>query len=111
MLTHGDLLTTEERIEGRLKLCERLGIPETNGVYDVVCLTEYGFLAEESDPVTAYVVAEAAYRALLISDGTLSKENFQGLGSVHIVMANDLHGYSLRFPLLKFALLSDTIKN
>ncbi|KAJ9171760.1 hypothetical protein P3X46_015078 [Hevea brasiliensis] len=78
ILTHGDLLTTEERIEGRLKLCERLGISETNCVYDVVCLTEYGFLAEESDPVTACAVAEAVYRALLISDrGHFPKKNFQ----------------------------------
>ncbi|KDP28221.1 hypothetical protein JCGZ_13992 [Jatropha curcas] len=68
ILTHGDLLTSEERIEGRLKICESLGISETNGIYDVVCLTEYGFLAEESDPVSAYNVAEAVYRALLISD-------------------------------------------
>ncbi|EEF47309.1 uncharacterized protein LOC8265163 [Ricinus communis] len=78
ILTHGDLLTNEERIEGRIKICERLGIQETNGVYDVVCLTEYGFLAEESDPVTAYAVAEAVYRALLISDrGHFPSKKFQ----------------------------------
>ncbi|KAJ4822885.1 hypothetical protein Tsubulata_048607, partial [Turnera subulata] len=78
ILTHGDLLATEERIDVRLKLCERLGIAETNGVYDIVCLTEYGFLAEESDPVTAYALAEAVHRALLISDrGHLPKRNFQ----------------------------------
>ncbi|CAK7348371.1 unnamed protein product [Dovyalis caffra] len=78
ILTHGDLLTTEERIDIRLRLCERLGISETNGVYDIVCLTEYGFLAEESDPVTAYALAEAVYRALLISDrGHFPKKNLQ----------------------------------
>ncbi|KAF5745899.1 hypothetical protein HS088_TW06G00064 [Tripterygium wilfordii] len=68
ILTHGDMLTTEERIDGRLKICKRLDISETNGVYDIVCLTEYGFLAEESDPITAFALAEAVYRALLISD-------------------------------------------
>ncbi|KAJ6401007.1 hypothetical protein OIU84_016426 [Salix udensis] len=78
ILTHGDLLTTEERIDIRLRLCEHLGISVTNGVYDIVCLTEYGFLAEESDPVTAYALAEAVYRALLISDrGHLPKKNLQ----------------------------------
>ncbi|KAB5569495.1 hypothetical protein DKX38_003288 [Salix brachista] len=34
----------------------------------IVCLTEHGFLAEESDPATACAVTEAVYRALLISD-------------------------------------------
>uniref|UniRef100_A0A2P2N2V8 G domain-containing protein n=1 Tax=Rhizophora mucronata TaxID=61149 RepID=A0A2P2N2V8_RHIMU len=68
ILTHGDLLTTEERIQGRLKICERLGVSESNGVYDIVCLTEYGFLAEESDPVTAFALVEAVYRALVASD-------------------------------------------
>ncbi|KAJ7973027.1 P-loop containing nucleoside triphosphate hydrolase [Quillaja saponaria] len=68
ILTHGDMLSTEERIEGRLKLCECLGISDTIGVYDIVCLTEYGFLAEESDPITAYGLTEAVYRALLISE-------------------------------------------
>ena len=53
ILTHGDLLSTEERIDGRLKICECLDISETNGVYDIVCLTEYGFLVEESAPVSA----------------------------------------------------------
>ena len=78
ILTHGDLLPTEERIDIRLRLCEHLGISVTNGVYDIVCLTEYGFLAEESDPVTAYALAEAVYRALLISDrGHLPKKNLQ----------------------------------
>lgn len=68
ILTHGDLLSVEERMDGRLKICEHLGVSETNGVYDTVCLTEYGFLAEESDPVTAYAASEALYRALLVSD-------------------------------------------
>ena len=78
ILTHGDLLTTEQRIDIRIKLCQRLGISETNGVYDIVCLTEYGFLAEESDPVTAYAVTEAVYRALLIADrGHFPKKNLQ----------------------------------
>ncbi|XP_004300478.1 PREDICTED: uncharacterized protein LOC101306923 [Fragaria vesca subsp. vesca] len=70
ILTHGDMLSTEERIEGRLKICEYVGVSETTGVYDIVCLTEYGFLAEESDPVSAYALTEAVYRALLISDRT-----------------------------------------
>lgn len=70
ILTHGDMLSTEERIEGRLKICECVGASETTGVYDIVCLTEYGFLAEESDPVSAYALTEAVYRALLISDRT-----------------------------------------
>ncbi|KAG5251876.1 ATP binding protein [Salix suchowensis] len=34
----------------------------------IVCLTEHGFLAEESDPATASAVTDAVYRALLISD-------------------------------------------
>lgn len=68
ILTHGDMLSTEERIEGRLKICEVLRVSETTGVYDIVCLTEYGFLAEESDPITAYAVTEAVYRALLMAD-------------------------------------------
>ncbi|KAH7863633.1 hypothetical protein Vadar_020137 [Vaccinium darrowii] len=77
ILTHGDKLSTEERIDSRLKICEHLGISETTGVYDIVCLTEYGFLADESDPVTAYALTESIYRALLISDGShLPKRNF-----------------------------------
>ncbi|KAK6937320.1 hypothetical protein RJ641_030828 [Dillenia turbinata] len=68
ILTHGDKLSAEERIDCRLKICEYLGISETTGVYDVVCLTEYGFLADETDRVTAYALTEAVYRALLISD-------------------------------------------
>ncbi|KAK3194210.1 hypothetical protein Dsin_025520 [Dipteronia sinensis] len=78
ILTHGDLLSAEERMEARLKICESLDISESNGVYDVVCLTEYGFPAEECDPITAYAVTEAVYRALLISDrGHFPKKTLQ----------------------------------
>ncbi|XP_057964316.1 uncharacterized protein LOC131155298 [Malania oleifera] len=77
ILTHGDELSAEERIEGRVKICEYIGASETGGgVYDIVCLTEYGFLPEESDPVNAYALTEALYRALLISDRShLPKRN------------------------------------
>lgn len=61
-------MSAEERIEYRLKICRFLGISEATGVYDVVCLTEQGIVAEDSDPVTAYAVTEAVYRALLSSD-------------------------------------------
>ncbi|XP_052186938.1 uncharacterized protein LOC127797820 [Diospyros lotus] len=78
ILTHGDKLSTEERIDSRLKICQHLGVSETSGVYDIVCLTEFGFLADESDPITAYALCEAIYRALLISDRShLPKKNFQ----------------------------------
>lgn len=81
ILTHGDMLSTEERIEARLKICEHLDVAETTGVYDVVCLSAYGFLADESDLVTAYALAEAVYRALLISDRShLPKRNYQDWG-------------------------------
>lgn len=70
MLTHGDVLTMEERLEGRVKICQFLGISETTGAYDIACLTETGILADESDPVTAYSLTEAIYRALLFSDRT-----------------------------------------
>lgn len=68
ILTHGDLLSNDERIDARLKICEYIGVSETNGVYDIVCLTEFGFRAEESDPISAYALTEAVYRALLTSD-------------------------------------------
>lgn len=68
ILTHGDKLSTEDRIDARIKICEHLGVSETTGAYDIVCLSEYGFLADEVDPVTAYALTEAVYRALLISD-------------------------------------------
>lgn len=78
ILTHGDELSIEDRIESRLKVCEHLDISEATGVYDIVCLTEYGYLADESDPVTAYALTESVYRALLISDRShLPKKNFQ----------------------------------
>ncbi|XAR58396.1 hypothetical protein NMG60_11013780 [Bertholletia excelsa] len=77
ILTHGDKLSTEDRIESRLRICEHLGISEATGAYDIVCLTEYGFLADESDPVTAYALAEAVYRGLLVADRShLPKKGF-----------------------------------
>ncbi|CAN6561611.1 unnamed protein product [Malus baccata var. baccata] len=86
ILTHGDMLTTEERIEGRLKICECLGVSETSGVYDIVtCLSEYGFLAEESDPVSAYALSEAVYMALLLSDRTHSPKKTLGDWAVLIL--------------------------
>ncbi|KAK3008124.1 hypothetical protein RJ639_014236 [Escallonia herrerae] len=76
ILTHGDKLSTEDRIDGRLKICEHLGISETTGVYDTMCLTDYGFATDEFDPVTAYALTEAVYRGLLMSDrGHLPKKN------------------------------------
>ncbi|KAL2945289.1 Septin-1 [Bienertia sinuspersici] len=78
VLTHGDKLSAEERIDARIKICQNLGISETSGVYDIVCLTECGVVAEECDPVTAYALTEAVYRALLISDTShLPKQNFK----------------------------------
>ncbi|CAA6661979.1 unnamed protein product [Spirodela intermedia] len=68
VLTHGDELSVEERIEGRVKVCELLGVPEATGAYDVACLNEYGLPVEELDPATAYALAEAVYRALLVAD-------------------------------------------
>ncbi|KAK2990285.1 hypothetical protein RJ640_014737 [Escallonia rubra] len=70
ILTHGDTLSFEERINGRLKVCEYLGVSETTGAYDIACLTEQGILPEESDPVTSYALTEAVYRALMQSDRT-----------------------------------------
>ncbi|MFX6534104.1 hypothetical protein ABTG41_07475, partial [Acinetobacter baumannii] len=78
VLTHGDSLNANDRINTRLKICEYLGIPETSGAYDIPCLTEQGILAEESDPVTAFALTEAIYRALLQSDRThLPKQKFK----------------------------------
>ncbi|KAL9235724.1 hypothetical protein vseg_010463 [Gypsophila vaccaria] len=68
ILTHGDKLTPTERINARVKICEYLGISETSGVYDIVCMTEHGVAPEECDPVTSYALTEAVYRALLVSD-------------------------------------------
>ncbi|XP_010259401.1 PREDICTED: uncharacterized protein LOC104598850 [Nelumbo nucifera] len=70
ILTHGDKLSPEERIDGRVKICKFLGISETTGTYDIVCLTEHGFLPDEADPITAYALTEAMYRALILSDRT-----------------------------------------
>ncbi|CAI9776204.1 unnamed protein product [Fraxinus pennsylvanica] len=70
ILTHGDTLNAEDRINGRLKICEYLGIPETTGAYDIPCLTEQGILPDESDPVTSFAMTEAICRALLQSDRT-----------------------------------------
>ncbi|XP_068663723.1 uncharacterized protein [Aristolochia californica] len=80
ILTHGDLLSMEERLEGRVKICQFLGISETTGAYDIACITENGFLAEELDPVTAYSVMEAIFRALIISDRThRPKKNYKDI--------------------------------
>ncbi|KAL1548152.1 hypothetical protein AAHA92_16425 [Salvia divinorum] len=68
ILTHGDTLSPEDRIKGRLQICEYMGIPETNGVYDIPCLTEQWVLAEDSDPISAYALTEAVYKALLQAD-------------------------------------------
>ena len=78
VLTHGDKLSAVERIDARIKICQTMGISETSGVYDIVCLTECGVVAEECDPVTAYALTEAVYRALLISDMShLPKRSFK----------------------------------
>ncbi|KAL8105404.1 uncharacterized protein LOC141677129 [Apium graveolens] len=68
ILTHGDMLSMEDRINGRLKVCEYLGVSEAMGAYDIACLIGHGILPEESDPVTSYALTEAVYRALLQSD-------------------------------------------
>ncbi|XP_074268412.1 uncharacterized protein LOC141591828 [Silene latifolia] len=68
ILTHGDKLEASDRINARAKICEYLGVSETSGVYDIVCMTEHGVAPEECDPVTSYALTEAVYRALLISD-------------------------------------------
>ncbi|KAJ8540379.1 hypothetical protein K7X08_030298 [Anisodus acutangulus] len=68
ILTHGDTISAEDRINSRLKICQLLGIPETTGAYDVACLTEQGILPEQSDPVTAFALTEAVYRSLMQSD-------------------------------------------
>lgn len=68
ILTHGDELTAEQRLQARVLICESLGIPEALASYDVVCLNEHGVAAEDADPISAYAVAEAVYRALLFAD-------------------------------------------
>ncbi|PKU86768.1 uncharacterized protein LOC110104421 [Dendrobium catenatum] len=68
ILTHGDELTEDERIDTRVALCDYLGVAETSGVYDIPCLNEHGVHIDEFEPVTAYAVAEAVYRALVVAD-------------------------------------------
>ncbi|XP_022757917.1 uncharacterized protein LOC111305026 [Durio zibethinus] len=98
ILTHGDLLSTEERIDGRLKICECLEISETNRVYDIACLTEYGFLVEESDPVSAYALTEAIYRALLISDrGHFPKKKFHDWALLILLWLMRFFGFCFSF--------------
>ncbi|XP_071708617.1 uncharacterized protein [Rutidosis leptorrhynchoides] len=72
ILTHGDMLQPDERLNARIKICSYLGIQVTTGVYDIACLTEQGILAEECDPVTYFALTEAIYRVLLQSDRTHS---------------------------------------
>ncbi|XP_039042967.1 uncharacterized protein LOC120182011 [Hibiscus syriacus] len=105
ILTHSDLLSTEERIDGRLKICECLRISETNGVYDILCLNEYGFPVEESDPVSAYALTEAVYRALLISDrGHYPKKKFWDVALSALL-------WLLRFIGFCFSFLADVFSN
>ncbi|XP_047312971.1 uncharacterized protein LOC124916287 [Impatiens glandulifera] len=78
ILTHGDEVGCEDRINARLKICDYLEISEATGVYDIVCLTEYGFLPDESDLITAYSVTEAIYRSLMVADrGHLPKRKIK----------------------------------
>ncbi|KAL3508144.1 hypothetical protein ACH5RR_033526 [Cinchona calisaya] len=78
ILTHGDKLNAEDRINSRLKICEYIGISETSGAYDIACLTEQGILPDESDPVTAFALTEAVYRSLMLSDRShLPKRRFK----------------------------------
>ncbi|KAL4379160.1 hypothetical protein GQ457_02G002360 [Hibiscus cannabinus] len=105
ILTHGDLLSTEERIDGRLKICECLEISGTNGVYDILCLNEYGFPVEESDPISAYALTEAIYRAVLISDrGHHPKKKFCDVALAMLL-------WLLRFIGFCFAFLADVFSN
>ncbi|GAA0185191.1 hypothetical protein LIER_32479 [Lithospermum erythrorhizon] len=77
ILTHGDMLPVDDRIDTRAKICGHLGISETTGTYDIVCVTEFGLIANEYDPISAYAVSEAVYRALLMSDRShLPRKNF-----------------------------------
>ncbi|CDO98801.1 unnamed protein product [Coffea canephora] len=78
ILTHGDMLSTEDRINSRLKICEYMGISETSGAYDIACLTEQGILPDEADAVTAFALTEAVYRSLMVSDRChLPKKRFK----------------------------------
>ncbi|KAF5819186.1 putative P-loop containing nucleoside triphosphate hydrolase [Helianthus annuus] len=78
ILTHGDMLQPTERLNCRIKICSYLGIPVTTGAYDIVCLTEQGILADESDSITSFALTEAIYRSLLQSDQThLPKKTYK----------------------------------
>ncbi|KAK8954495.1 hypothetical protein KSP39_PZI002690 [Platanthera zijinensis] len=68
VLTHGDELTAEERIDTRIAVCDYLGVAETAGVYDVACSSQQGLHGDDFDGVTAYAVSEAVYRALVVAD-------------------------------------------
>ncbi|KAK4775788.1 hypothetical protein SAY87_023749 [Trapa incisa] len=70
VLTHGDKLSPEDRIDARIKICGHLGISEATGAYDIACLMEKGILPEVSDPVTAFALTEMIYRSLIQSDRT-----------------------------------------
>ncbi|KAJ4954874.1 hypothetical protein NE237_011657 [Protea cynaroides] len=101
IMTHGDMMSTEERMEGRIKICEYLGVSETNGVYDIVCLSEHGILANGSDPVTAYALTEAVYRALMVSDRNhLPKRNIKDW--VLLVVTWLMYALSCFFAVLAF---------
>lgn len=95
VMTHGEKLSTEDRINGRLKICEYLGAQETTGAYDIPCLTKQGILPEEFDPVTAFASLKRnrfIYRALIQSDRThLPKRKPKALGSPICLMGHVLH--------------------
>ncbi|XP_052886959.1 uncharacterized protein LOC108458939 [Gossypium arboreum] len=66
-----------------------------------ICLTKYGFLEEECDPVSAYALTEVVYRALLISDrGQLPKKRFHHRALLILLCL-------VRFIGVCFALLAD----
>ncbi|KAM0024415.1 hypothetical protein Hdeb2414_s0022g00615531 [Helianthus debilis subsp. tardiflorus] len=72
------MLQPIERLNCRIKICSYLGIPVTTGAYDIVCLTEQGILADESDLITSFALTEAIYRSLLQSDQThLPKKTYK----------------------------------
>lgn len=72
------MLSTEDRIISRLRICEYMGISEISGAYDIACLTEQGILPDESDAVTAFALTEAVYRSLMLSDRChLPKKRFK----------------------------------
>lgn len=105
ILTQGDELSADERLQGRLMICEFLGISATTGAYDIACVTEHGILTNESDPVTAYALAEAVYRALLFSDRTHpTKRNFKDW---LLICISTLVFFMANF----FAFLADVLSN